>query len=73
MDRPEPGDVLEGKVLVVDIGTFVVLSEVRALKQASGYCHFILADGATVASREKCAADWAPILARILADRDTDG
>ena len=40
--RRDAGTVLPGGLLVVDIHTFVVLDEVRALKQGAGQCHIVL-------------------------------
>ena len=71
--EPVPGTVLEGTLLVLDYATYVRLSEVRGMKQGSGMCHFYLTGGVEVVTDAMNATEWAPILARILADRDTDG
>ena len=73
MTKMEPGDVLDGTVMVVDDCTFVVLDQVRGLKQGAGRCGFVMADGAVIEatlSPSPTAFDFAPLLAKALAERD---
>ena len=72
---PEPGDVLEAELLVIDMNTYVVLDHLAGIKQGDGRMIAIMDGGVEIkASRGLgglTAIEFAPKLARALKRRRT--
>ena len=67
--RPEPGDVLDGTLLVIDFNTYAVLDHERGIKQGDGRMIVLMEGGVEIKQSlagGDNAIDFAPKLARAL-------